>query len=708
MSLRLKVLGSVAAVTLAMLILATIVARSVIISNFTDLQMREGLSELNQARAAIEAEKNYMDGFIYDYSAWDDTYEYVLDRNREYEVSNLGNSTFESDGGFSVNAFLLFDAQDRPVFSLGYDIEKDEVTNLPAGLQAHLTSDGLLGLSPAVPALCGIIDLGDDLAMVVSRQVVNSTESLPSRGTLVAATVMTAQWQQRLSEKYLSSFTLTPMNGRAAEPDSVQIQSNQRRVVAQGVLDGVYGEPLAILSVEMPNSIMQTADEAFQTFVSLFIALSLIIGIAAAIIFEYSFVRRISNLNESVGRLSESSDPDVVLSGSDEVAMLSKQIQSMVLRLQIAENERVQIERLRVSGEMAAGVSHNLNNMLNGIIGPSDMLSKSITEGRDLELLDLIKRSASRAARLVTQLNQVVKPKSTSSERPISINEVVREAINIAGPRWRDEAAANGIWIQVKEDLQRVDYVYGNEGLLIDVIINLLFNAVDAMPAGGTITIKTFTVGEQVCVTVADTGEGMSQDVQLRVFEPFFTTKMSVGTGLGLATVRATIDSWGGSISLSSSPGEGSEFTVLLPAYKGFSEQIKTPEIRSAVSKLRILIVDDDEAVRRSMSLMLPDYEIETASTGKEAIDKLSLQRFDIALVDLGIPDISGDEVARQAKHKQNEIITILVTGWQLAADDPRCEWFDRVMIKPIESSAVLVTAIEEAISRVRSSNSIS
>ena len=232
-----------------------------------------------------------------------------------------------------------------------------------------------------------------------------------------------------------------------------------------------------------------------------------------------------------------------------------------------AERELIRLERLRAVGQLSAGVSHNLNNILTSVLGPAQLLKRHTDDPALLGEIDRIIASGKRARDLVHQLHLSVRTREEESLQPVSVNTVVQQAVQAARPRWKDEPEADGVTIDVVADLGDVAPIRGGEAGLYDILTNLIFNAVDAMPSGGTITIRTETVADEVRVAFSDTGIGMDEETRTQVFEPFFTTKMDLGTGLGLATVYNTVTGWGGAIAVASSPGQGTTFTLSLPIW---------------------------------------------------------------------------------------------------------------------------------------------
>ena len=252
------------------------------------------------------------------------------------------------------------------------------------------------------------------------------------------------------------------------------------------------------------------------------------------------------------------------------------------LRQQIVELERspverrwtsqelVHLERLHVLGKMAAGFSHNLNNILSTLLAPAQLLKRNTDDPHVLQEVEDIVESALRARDLVQSFHQIVRNGKEDSPHPVWVDKVVQAVVRATQPRWRDESVSRGISIEVITRLEGISPIHGTEDGLYNILVNLLFNAVDAMPEGGIITIATQALGEKVQMMVTDTGTGMDEETCRHVFDPFFTTrKEDGGTGLGLSTVYDTVTRWGGTISVESTPGRGTSFILQFPVWQG-------------------------------------------------------------------------------------------------------------------------------------------
>ena len=380
-----------------------------------------------------------------------------------------------------------------------------------------------------------------------------------------------------------------------------------------------------------------------------------------------------------------------------EHARLYGELQREIAERRQIEQELVRTQRLRAVGELSAGISHNLNNILTSVLGPAQLLERRTNDPAILREAHDIIAAARRARDLVHRLHLSVRTEEEDELQPVAINEIVQEVVQSTRPRWKDERESSGIAIAVVMQLGDVLPIRGTESRLHDILTNLLFNAVDAMPEAGTITIGTEAVAEGVQLTFRDTGIGMDEETRQRVFEPFFTTKMEVGTGLGLSTAYGTVTRWGGKIAVESQPGEGAVFTILFPAW----HEVIDPDHGSAevaqTRRGRLLIVEDDEGVCDLLSRLLSTrHVVEIVRDGQAALGKCVAGRYDAALIDLGIPGAPGDQVMRKLRQADPAVATVLITGWELGEADPRRLAFDFALLKPFAD----LDEVEDVVSR--------
>ena len=368
--------------------------------------------------------------------------------------------------------------------------------------------------------------------------------------------------------------------------------------------------------------------------------------------------------------------------------------------LQEYARTQVHVERLKAVGELAAGVSHNLNNLFTGILVPVALLRNSLNDPDQQQLMNTLVNSTERAADLVEKLHNSVHQKVSARLEAVDVNKIVCEAIQVTQPRWKDEVQLNGIDIQVKTHLQNVDLVQSVGTELYNIIVNLIFNAVDAMPKGGTISIYTCGEESATVLQVCDNGIGMDEEVKGRIFQPFFTTKADVGSGLGLSTAYAAVKQWNGSMEVESAPGEGNAFTLRIPWWKEPAKNESAAGVGAAEEGMgRILIVEYDEFVIQVLSHIIEGHhEMEIYTSGSQALAAFEAGKYSVGIIDLGLLELPGAEVPRRLKEVDPAAVTILITGWQLEKNDPRLAPFDFHMQKPIRRPDEMTDVVRQAL----------
>ena len=384
-------------------------------------------------------------------------------------------------------------------------------------------------------------------------------------------------------------------------------------------------------------------------------------------------------------------------SGGNPLKLLGT-IQDITERKQM-EQERIRLQRLRAAGALSAGVSHNLNNILVGILGPAEMLKMQIHDPDLLEDVDDIIAAGTRARDLVHRLHLSTRGLEEETLHAVNVNRIVEEAVHITRPRWKDEPETRDIAIEILTDLGNTPPIKGTESRLHDIFVNLLLNAVEAMPNGGTITIATRTAGQYVQATICDTGVGMNEETLSRVFEPFFTTKTNVGSGLGLSTTYAAMTQWGGDIRVESQPGKCTTFTMTFPVWAEFvSEEVYITEKNQDKHSGKILIVDDDEGVFRVLSRMLmKEHLVEIAKSGQEALEMFVMGNYDVVLVDMGMPGMSGNMVLQEMHRWDPSIASVLISGWVFDETDERITKFDFRIQKPFSDINKVMDIVAQA-----------
>lgn len=362
-----------------------------------------------------------------------------------------------------------------------------------------------------------------------------------------------------------------------------------------------------------------------------------------------------------------------------------------------AQERMVQMEKMRALAELASGVVHDVRNALSPVVMISELLLEEVTDPEWQEALRTIHRSGQDAVTIVNRLRLFSKQASEQEILlPVNLNELVTDTVTMTHPKWYHEPRRHGVEVKMRTALvSDLPPVLGNPTELREVLVNLIFNAVEAMPDGGTITIRTWREGNQVCLAVQDTGMGMDEEVKRRAFEPFFTTKGEKGTGMGLSICYGIIVRHQGSIEVQSEPGKGTTFLIRLPATRTVA---RAAEI-AALPPLRILLIDDDETFSSALAEVLrkAGHKVDVAHNGQTGLQQFQPGSYEVVLVDWLMPGMNGLEVAKIIKQMIPDQTVILMTAWQQELGDSSHLPVDVVISKPL-TQQTLWEALNQAI----------
>ncbi len=379
------------------------------------------------------------------------------------------------------------------------------------------------------------------------------------------------------------------------------------------------------------------------------------------------------------------------------VRIRTVELERALTELQLTQKQVIQQERLAALGTMAGGIAHDFNNALSMIMGFSELLlldvEHGLTKANAAESLTTILNAAEDAAKIVERLRKFHRPDEADGQRtPIDLNQLIEQAVALTLPRWQTAATASGRTVRVNTERGRIPLIRGDAAELREVLINLIFNAVDALPNGGKITLSTHAAGETVVLKISDTGTGMSDEVQRRCLEPFFTTKGKQGTGLGLSMVFGIIERHGGNIHIESVEGKGTTFALRLPADAGVDTT--TPACTPHVSMpLHILVVDDQPILCELICEHLQDdlHQVEKALSGQEALAKFRISPFDLVITDHVMTGMTGEQLAIAINEIDPKVPVILLTGYAGDHTDGRqySTAIDLVLGKPLSRGAL-------------------
>ena len=393
---------------------------------------------------------------------------------------------------------------------------------------------------------------------------------------------------------------------------------------------------------------------------------------------------------------------------SEHVALASHEaqlygaLQGAYEDLRLSQQTVMQTERLRALGEMASGIAHDINNAISPVSLYAELLLNKETQiseaGRGR--LVTIRRAIDDVAGTIERMREFYRPREPARAFTVlDIHRSIEQVLELTEPRWRAQPQERGIVVELSKQLAAsLPEVLGDEVELRDALTNLVFNAVDAMPEGGVLTVRTRAVTDDagqatVHIEVSDTGIGMDEETRRRCVEPFFTTKGQRGTGLGLASVYGMLQRHSATLEVDSAPGKGTTMRMIFPVFKDEADQSGPyTATQLTLRHLRILVIDDDPILIRSVrdALEADGHTVETALGGQAGIDTFTEscgteREFALVMTDLGMPRVDGRKVAAAIKEISPTTPVILLTGWgQRLLDEKEIPPnVDRVLSKP-------------------------
>jgi signal transduction histidine kinase/CheY-like chemotaxis protein len=346
----------------------------------------------------------------------------------------------------------------------------------------------------------------------------------------------------------------------------------------------------------------------------------------------------------------------------------------------------VQSAKLNALGEMAGGVAHDFNNILAAILGRTQLMLQTIADPEIRRQLAIVEQAALDGAHTVRRVQEFTRVRQDEHFETIDLNQVLLGVLELTRPAWESGPKRRGISIDVHLELLTSQTAAGNASELREVFTNLVLNAVDAMPRGGELWISTENGIDVVRAKVRDSGVGMDAETRARIFDPFFTTKEIKGTGLGLSVAYGIVSRHRGSIDVESTPGAGTEFTLTFPVGSVEPARVLSDPL-APVPRLRVLVVDDEEAVLEVLGDMLIalGMDVTRALGGPEGVEAVRASYFDVVFTDLGMPEVNGWDLATEVKSRRPDTAVVLATGWgfQLEEDAAASRGVDLVMAKP-------------------------
>jgi signal transduction histidine kinase/ActR/RegA family two-component response regulator len=374
-------------------------------------------------------------------------------------------------------------------------------------------------------------------------------------------------------------------------------------------------------------------------------------------------------------------------------------------RYEAQREQEIHAQKMAALGELSFGVAHNVNNTLTGILGRAQLILRNSNDPAKIEAgLELIIKSAEDGAHIIRRIQDFARQRPSREFETVAMAELLRDACEMTRPRWESRSEFAPIRFALHGDCTA--YVNGDPVELREVLVNMIYNAIDAMPSGGEVRVSAHENRDRVVIHITDTGTGMTPEVKQRLFDPFFTTKGKAGTGMGLAVSFGIIRRHEGSIEVDSEPGRGTTFKISLPKVLPELPQpegISTPAATTTNTedKVRVMVVDDETHVREVLieALEAEDCEVISAQSGEIALALYDQYegKFDALFTDIGMPDMSGWELVTEIRKRSQTMPIAIISGWADAIsletkNEVKADW---VVAKPFDIDKICKLAQE-------------
>lgn len=382
--------------------------------------------------------------------------------------------------------------------------------------------------------------------------------------------------------------------------------------------------------------------------------------------FGVIIARDISERVDAERQLREANDrlEQRVAQRTNELAAVNKQLSRANDQLKAAQEQAIKQEQLRIAGQIASGMAHDINNSVTPIVNFSDaLLSDSTLTKRQREQIGHIKTGAEDICVTVRRLQELKPTRGSIARSIIRVQDLLSTVAELSRPQWHDDANRRGVKITLEITETEPLKIIGDESALRSVLMNLVFNAIDAISDQGRIELSCRLQNQTAMIKVADSGVGMTTNELARCFEPFVTSREN-GCGLGLSISQKIAQQHDGALEITSRPGQGTTVTLSLPVAAG--DPSAKPESVSPEDDWKILLVDDDDLVRKSSMILMQTkgLNVDVAASGAEALRMLDENQYGIIISDLLLGEMNGIDLLRECRRRHPDIHTILTTGW--------------------------------------------
>jgi len=559
MNLRRKTLLILAFVLIVMTLVVSIGARFILLDNYEALEKQRAEVNAKRCLSVLSNELSELDSTASDWAAWDDTYAFIQDVNDNYVESNLVDDTFVN---LRLNMMLFINSTGNVVYGKAFNLQTMSETPVPQDLLELLSANVFLWYHPDTESsLTGLVPLQEAPLLIASKPILTSQSEGPIQGALIMGRYLNSEEIENLEKTTYLPVVITPFNESETQIAFQSLYSsppfedtpiftrqlNADTISGCALIKDVYGQLSFMLRVDMQRDIYKQGVISVAFFILALLGSGVLLGLVTILIVERGVLSRIEQLAINIKKMGKSKNLSERLSRSskDELSLLAETIDNMME------------ERINTIEELAAMIGHDLRNPLTGITSATYYLRKkygALMDEKGQDMLEVIEKEIEYSNKIINDL--------------LEYSKAIKLDLKETNPKSAVTEALSHVYFP--KNVQLIDLTENTPTIKIDVdrmkraFINLIKNAVDAMPDGGTLTITSEKANDKVKIAFADTGMGISEENLKKLFGPLFTTKAK-GMGLGLAICKRIVETHGGTISVESVVGKGTVFTIIIP-----------------------------------------------------------------------------------------------------------------------------------------------
>jgi sensor domain CHASE-containing protein/nitrogen-specific signal transduction histidine kinase len=589
MRLRQKTLAVVCGTVIILLLATYFVSQNVLVSGFAELERQNTQENVERAVSALNAEISSLSRLVHDWSAWDDTYAFVQDNNTAYMEANLGDDTFSH---YKISLITHINSSGYLVYAKTFDLQSQtEVPVSQSFIESVSTSDMLWRFNDTEGHIDGILPLQEGPMLISSRPIITSNYEGPIVGAIMLGRTLDSQEISSLSEQVhlplvFQRFddTQLPADFQAAhsqlsDQKPIWVKPlNSDDVAGYALLKDVYGTPILMLRADMARDIFSQGLTTISYVAFSFLAAGMMFTVLLILLLEKLVLNRLAQLSKTIRQIGKSGELSrrVHIKGKDELSDLSCEFNNMLSTLEDTKNtlkkhtdhleelveEKTnklrQVERMAAIGQIAAMVGHDLRSPLAGIRNAVYYLKTRAgpqLDEKEKQMLEIIDDNVTHSSNITSDLLDFSR-EIKLEKKLINLKALVQHSLMLAN------IPKN---VEVKDLVPDNIRVEAAADKMERVFTNIIKNAAESMPNGGLLTIAISIDGENLSISLTDTGVGMPNETLQKLWTVLFTTKTR-GIGLGLVICKRYIEAHGGTITVTSTLGKGTTFTVTLPA----------------------------------------------------------------------------------------------------------------------------------------------